>query len=322
MRQYQVCEKQRNIQLGATRILAQSVMSVCIAALCVAAPSISAQDNSEAKNRGGLPDEIRDGENLLEYARELKLSPRGSYSIYPDEEVIIDAEGNSYDFSNPLKHRSKSAEMRKKANLSPVEEFATRTYHHGTPYEEAIAFVGSDLSRLQKMLRDPEWKAHWTSIATVLGMVGDEAVITDLIEYVDGPQLVEDEAAYQAKSHAVPALGYAVARLKSQRALQYLESATNYEYWEKRIVHGSSPSDVEMRRKQMVRMAMQGLMRGETDESLEVLKKHKERKRAALRGRSVALEDQEELNIIDMYIEEAKKVKSQGIIQYHRNNRW
>jgi hypothetical protein len=107
-----------------------------------------------------------------------------------------------------------------------IEEFVRRFYAHGVPYNEARRFGTSAVPRLLQMLEDPNQKPYWANIVGVLGIVGDQAVVQVLIDFIEGNRgKALDPETYRASLSAIVALGYLTNRTGDERALSYLGTA-------------------------------------------------------------------------------------------------
>lgn len=247
---------------------------------------------------------------------------KGGYTIYPDEGLIIGSEGNTYNYSDPQKEQRKLEQKRNEANLTPLEIFATGVYFHGVQYDEAMKFTGQDYSRLLTMLRDPEWKYSWSTIATVIGMVGDETVVDQLIKFIEEEPVTPDRFSRNAKLNAVSALGYPAAHFKSKEAITYLAAGFKGQQWDRRLgkelEKSANPSSY---RKELARLSMLGMMKVGTEDSLRIMKSHKENIMANRRSAAKGDVDEGDTERLEMYIKEAEKIKSMGLSQHHKNKR-
>ena len=87
--------------------------------------------------------------------------------------------------------------------LSPLELYAiTPGVEGGVAREGLQRFMGQDTTRLQAMLRDPQWQIYWARIAAVLGGVGGPEVIEYLMDYIDEPA-----PSTRPRAYALMALG-------------------------------------------------------------------------------------------------------------------
>lgn len=150
-----------------------------------------------------------------------KLAPSatGNRVIYPDG-TVVDEHGRV--FTTKQQHPEQADENL--GQLSPLEKFATQTFQHGVPYKEAIKYKGHDTTGLVRMLRDPRWKDSWSKIAFVLGIVGDEIAVEELINFSDEFAHSSDFQAREAALFATSALGYAIANYNSSRAIKWIKN--------------------------------------------------------------------------------------------------
>ena len=108
----------------------------------------------------------------------------------------------------------------------PVEEFVTRIRFEGLPLDDAAAYGDAAIEPLLKMLSDASLTLYHENVALTLGMIGNEAAVEPLIDYLGSGSLkgasaeVDADTAhamYQGRVGAIMGLGY-LARLSGSDA--------------------------------------------------------------------------------------------------------
>ncbi len=114
-----------------------------------------------------------------------------------------------------------------------VAAFVQRTYIHGTPMLDALAYRGSDAARqLEAMLADPAESAHRGNIVAVLGAVGDARSATVLREFLLARAHLEPDGAEQrVLTAALMGLGYLAHSVQDGTALSTLVQAADPSFW-------------------------------------------------------------------------------------------
>jgi hypothetical protein len=158
-------------------------------------------------------------DTLARLRQKFAPTPKGNRVIYPDG-TVVDEGGRVFTLKQ---HNSTPGDGSLLSQLTPLEKFATQSFQHGVPYEEALKYKGHDTTGLVRMLRDPSWKDSWSAIAFVLGIVGDESAVEELIRFSDEFAYSSDPQAREAALFATSALGYAIANHNSSRATRWIK---------------------------------------------------------------------------------------------------
>lgn len=121
---------------------------------------------------------------------------------------------------------------------APLQEFLARTYVHGIPFDEAVAYGPAAVPELIAVLRDPRREAQWNNAAVMLGMIGEPAGVDAVMAFIRDPGQGEvSPARAWARGNAVVALGYAANR-GHPGALQYLAEGLDPAAWTRRGLRG------------------------------------------------------------------------------------
>ncbi len=241
--------------------------------------------------------------------------PMGSHTIYPDEKLVMDPEGNTYNYYRDSPEQQSYDEMLKSADLSELEMLIAGRTKILTK-DDFTKYIGQDYSGLLKMLRDPVYWESWGDIGVALGIVGDEAVVDHLIEYLEekpGRKLSNQEILWsiQAKEGAIIGLGYAISRHNSDKALKWLESSILGNRWWKSMAN----SPFEAKRAagyagSLNIMNLAALSKAGTPGSIAALKKY--RSKIGTPGNQVKLgwgdgDVSNDYSIVDRYIKDAEQ---------------
>lgn len=141
-------------------------------------------------------------------------------------------------------------------------QFVSQIFIHGMPYEQARAYGSAAVPALIAVLRDPLQLPAWSNAAVMLGMIGDQAAVEAVIEFIRQPGLgLLTRQRSEARRSAVMALGYA-AHEGNETALWYLMDSLTPRKWRERMVHGADDSTrggSERVEDQLTRQALLGL---------------------------------------------------------------
>ena len=123
------------------------------------------------------------------------------------------------------------------------EDRLHRVYIHGMPYSVAVEEAHArSTDELLDMLMDPDQARYWLNASKVLGFVGDNDAVEGLIDFIEGDRergfsAEWSPAMHRGRTSAIMALGYAVNRGGSDRAMDYLVASMHAESWNTRNVH-------------------------------------------------------------------------------------
>lgn len=122
-----------------------------------------------------------------------------------------------------------------------VEDFVTRPYIHGVPYEQARQFGADAVPALERMLQDRTKQEYWTNVVYTIAYVAEGAegtrILTSFLE--DGTGVMPRKAE-EAKRHSLIALGFLIARTGNASALQYLVESVRPSAWRARDLEWES----------------------------------------------------------------------------------
>ena len=127
------------------------------------------------------------------------------------------------------------------AQTVSIQEFVRSVHYDGIPYDDARLYPTSLAPGLLRMLDDPAEAPYWVNIAGVLGMIGDESVVTPLVAFARRGNGVLTPDEYRAKTTVLIALGYVVNHTGSRLALDYLLSSVSPDVWDARGFLWTSP---------------------------------------------------------------------------------
>ena len=114
---------------------------------------------------------------------------------------------------------------------SDIRSFVRRLYIYGVPYQRARAYGTAQLPTLRAMLVDPGQAAYWSNIVTVMSIIGDESIASDLLKFVrTGGGKISPEH-YRAKATAIVSLGYLINKTGSPTALNFLSKGLDPDAW-------------------------------------------------------------------------------------------
>lgn len=120
-----------------------------------------------------------------------------------------------------------------------VRDFVRAAYVEGVPYDAATRYTSEDSAVLLEMLGDHANALYWPNITMVLGVIGDDAVVDPLIDFVHGRNGGTEwsTSVYRGRISAVGALGYLVNKNESpaaRAALDYLLDSVDPAAWDDR----------------------------------------------------------------------------------------
>ena len=127
-----------------------------------------------------------------------------------------------------------------------IRDFVRQVFFEGVPYSEASRFESSVVPTLLQMLADPREEDHWSNIAVVLEIIGDEGAVDPLIQFIEeGSPGIMSRSEYVARTSALMGLGYLVNGTGNKKALNYLKQSVAPEMWEARF-KGIAPYQVSV----------------------------------------------------------------------------
>lgn len=110
--------------------------------------------------------------------------------------------------------------------IMDIKEFVVQPFIHGMPYDEVVKYdAATTVPILIELLKDPNYKAARSQIATTLGILGDPRAIEPLIELAETGEGELSRTEYNAKTSALAALGLIINREMNSRAFNYLKGA-------------------------------------------------------------------------------------------------
>jgi hypothetical protein len=120
-----------------------------------------------------------------------------------------------------------------------LQEFVSRGFVHGVPYEEAVAYGPSAVPELISILRDPQQESNWSVAATMLAMLDDPRGVDAVIEFIEKSNATDprSERAW-ARRNAVLSLGYSAGR-GNKKTMRYLQESLEPDIWKKRNLRGA-----------------------------------------------------------------------------------
>jgi hypothetical protein len=143
-----------------------------------------------------------------------------------------------------------------------IGSFVRQTFIEGIPYEEALRFSRASIPTLLQMLADDGERRHWANVIVMLGIIGDDTVVTPMVSFIEGRASGSATAeSFRAREAGLMALGYLVNRTGNQQALDYLIGGMSPEAWDRRGVIGKAPSHANTveRNRDLSRLAILGL---------------------------------------------------------------
>lgn len=100
-----------------------------------------------------------------------------------------------------------------RAQDSDVTEFVRTVFIEGVPYERANQYGADAVPTLTPMLNDTNEEPHWARVAMVLGVIGDEAAVDALIDFLNAETAQAlSPAQFKGKTSALASLGYAISK--------------------------------------------------------------------------------------------------------------
>lgn len=206
--------------------------------------------------------------------------------------------------------------------LVSIEDFVSRTYFQGIPYEQAIQYDENHVPQLKTILNDNSQSQLWSNAIVMLEIIGGEQELDYITRFI----LNEPEGKYslaheRAKNAAIYGLGYVINHTGSKRALRYLVESLEEETWTKRDVRGLGKlhKNETARNTDFSKYAMLGLaLSGESEAILEI-KKFKSKRALKLKRAGRAQTEQDKFNrTAKMALEEGGKVRTKGLLEYYR----
>lgn len=231
--------------------------------------------------------------------------PKGAYSIDLENSEIVDEDGSKFPIHQPETTESLRETRAIKMDLSPLEQYVISFSLDGMPYREVSRFEGEDLTKIKKMLHDPQWSEHWERIARAIGMLGDKSDAKFLIDFIEkfGDN---SERAELAKLSALESLGFIVARHQDQDSLAYLKKGASPQRW-KSIAsrYGSDGSLFEL-------YALNGLSYSGQEEAIQFLESQRQVKLADTSSKKGTTSGAVGIATIDALLKHARSVQLNG----------
>lgn len=174
-----------------------------------------------------------------------------------------------------------------------VRDFVRAVYVEGVPYDAATRYTSEDSAVLLEMLGDHANALYWPNITMVLGVIGDDAVVEPLIDFVHGRNGGTEwsTSVYRGRVSAVGALGYLVNKNESpaaRAALEYLLDSVDPATWDDREIPWlAGRKDAGRIREQLSVTAILGLAITGRDEAADRLNELLDDERTPTRLRSV-----------------------------------
>ncbi|MGQ0621595.1 MAG: hypothetical protein ACT4QA_17035 [Panacagrimonas sp.] len=152
-----------------------------------------------------------------------------------------------------------------------LSRFVAQTFIHGVPYDQARAYGSAAVPELISILRDPLQEASWSNAAVMLGMIGDQAAVEAVIDFIREPgRGAMTKLRGKARGSAVMALGYA-AHQGNETALWYLMDSAMPGKWRERALAQVDDANPETAQR-LTRKAMLGLALSGRAEALAVIR--------------------------------------------------
>jgi hypothetical protein len=121
-----------------------------------------------------------------------------------------------------------------------LQEFVSRTFIHGIPYEKAVAYGPDAVPQLIRILRDPQQEDKWSTAATMLAMIDDPRGVDAVIEFIENSNATDPSSmSAWARRNAVLSLGYSAGKGSGKKSLQYLQESLEPGAWKKRNIRGA-----------------------------------------------------------------------------------
>lgn len=169
----------------------------------------------------------------------------------------------------------------KRAHLGELERLAVPFGAYvSASREDLLPYRFSDASKLQSMLRDPEWSYYWVKIAAAISIIADKKAALDLIEFIkstDAPEGYEREWD-EARASAIAALGYTLIDQDLPEVLEFLEKLDGNRFAESLKIDDSRSPQTQ---------AYGALSIAATDDSVALLESLLDRKEAAIASQTV-----------------------------------
>jgi hypothetical protein len=201
-----------------------------------------------------------------------------------------------------------------------IREFVGGFYPDSFPYREAMQYGPADAAVLREMLADPRQRATWPMVVNVLGVIGDDRVASDLIDFIHKERVGRlDRAEYTSVSSAIVGLGFLASRGSSARATRFLMDASDPQYWnaQERMRWTSRAAPVQSSRDQeLANTAVMSLGLSGRSEALS----HLQARWDALQLRRDRASDAEQRamqKIVEQAMEHHGRVRRSGLAAYY-----
>lgn len=119
----------------------------------------------------------------------------------------------------------------------PIEELIVENAHGEVAEADLRAHIGDPKSadRLVIFLMSPGNSYYWEFAIELLGQIGDNRTVDDLIGVLEDFLTAADEDRSRDIAKALLALGKLARRLKSEKAITYLAQGLHWEHWARLI---------------------------------------------------------------------------------------
>ncbi|MCO7225586.1 hypothetical protein [Pleionea sp. CnH1-48] len=208
------------------------------------------------------------------------------------------------------------------AELMSVNEFVSKTYIQGLPYEEALQYNEVHVPQLKAILNDYSQSELWPNTIVMLEIIGDKEDLGDIIRFIERDPGDEYSIAHErAKNAAIYGLGYFINHTKSKKALRYLVASLDEETWTKRNVRGLGKlhKTEGERNADFSKYAMLGLALSGEYEAISELKRFKSRKTLKMQKAGKAKSQQTRFErIAETALDEGGKINKKGLKAYYK----
>jgi matrixin len=199
--------------------------------------------------------------------------------------------------------------------LEPIEQVVRAVYPHGLPYTLLKQYPKASAGTLREMLHSAADKPYQGQIAGALCVIGDTPDFPIVKSFIEESAKPGDDIAIGNKEAAMTALGYLLAKTKSDEVLQFLRGSVTDQGWQKRELTWLTPDDPASTRaiKSLKMAAIAALALSGTDEARTTLQQLADQKLGPMD------EDPNVQAIIKQAPTEIDKVKKMGLEDYSRH---
>ncbi|WP_417457405.1 hypothetical protein [Kordiimonas sp.] len=114
----------------------------------------------------------------------------------------------------------------------PIEDFARSSFPSGIEYQEARQYTATEVAQIEPWLSDRAEEAHWSNVATILGIVAAPNAYSTLNAFIFSPgngKLSADD--YRARASAIMSMGYILKAGMHQNTLDFLNKYSTPSEW-------------------------------------------------------------------------------------------